>query len=263
MKVRLLGAHNAESLDTKLVSILIDGVLALDAGGLTSGLTLAQQAALKAVLLTHRHYDHIRDIAMLGLNTLERGTTAIYAPADVLDALVSHFLDGAIYPRLTERPSPDRPSLRLCPLEPLKEEMVEGYGVLPVPVSHGVPAVGYQVTSADGRALFYTGDTGPGLARCWEAVNPQLLIIETTLPDRFEEAALASRHLTPRHLGEELARFREMKGYLPRVILVHMSPYLDEEIRGEVEGVGRKLGVPIALGSAGMEVEIRSCNMIE
>ena len=36
MKIRFLGVHNIESDKAKLLSILIDDVLALDAGGLTS-----------------------------------------------------------------------------------------------------------------------------------------------------------------------------------------------------------------------------------
>jgi ribonuclease BN (tRNA processing enzyme) len=38
----------------------VDDVLALDAGGLTSSLALSEQLGLKAVLITHRHYDHVK-----------------------------------------------------------------------------------------------------------------------------------------------------------------------------------------------------------
>ena len=55
MKVKILGAHALESTETKFMSILVDGVLALDAGGLTSSLSLPSQEEIKAVLLTHSH----------------------------------------------------------------------------------------------------------------------------------------------------------------------------------------------------------------
>ena len=42
--LRFLGTHNAESRDTRLVSFLIDEVLAVDAGSLVSELTFAEQA---------------------------------------------------------------------------------------------------------------------------------------------------------------------------------------------------------------------------
>lgn len=62
MRIRFLGAHNTETLTTRLSGLLVDQALALDAGSLTASLTLSQQLSLKGVLLTHQHYDHIRDI---------------------------------------------------------------------------------------------------------------------------------------------------------------------------------------------------------
>jgi len=256
VEIEILGAHNAESRDTRLVCILIDGVLVLDAGGLTSGLSLSAQQTLKAILLSHHHYDHVRDVAMLGLNTMEMGTIEVWAPGEVLQVLVSHFMDGVVYPRLAERPTPERPSLRLCPLEPLEPLTIQGYRVLAMPVKHAVPTVGYLVASAEGRGLFYTGDTGPGLAECWQQVSPEVLITEVTLSDRFERAALTTGHLTPRLLKGELVEFRKLRGYLPRVILVHMSPYVEAEIGEEVGRVAGELGADIALGHEGMRVTI-------
>ena len=93
MKVRFLGAHNCETASTKLVSLLVDDILALDAGGLTSSLSIEAQLKLKAVLLTHHHYDHIRDVPALGMNALFYETSVpIYSTQAVRDALPSHWL---------------------------------------------------------------------------------------------------------------------------------------------------------------------------
>jgi len=48
MRIRFLGTHNAESKNTRLVSFLIDDVLAVDAGSLVSELTFAEQKQIKA-----------------------------------------------------------------------------------------------------------------------------------------------------------------------------------------------------------------------
>ncbi|MBI2287607.1 MAG: MBL fold metallo-hydrolase [Chloroflexi bacterium] len=88
MKVQILGAHNCESQNTRLVSLLVDDRLALDAGGLTSSLSFPAQQQLKAVLLTHQHYDHIRDIPALAMNFyLSRTAIDVYATSLVYDAL--------------------------------------------------------------------------------------------------------------------------------------------------------------------------------
>ena len=68
MNIRLLGAHNCESPNSKMVSLLIDGAIALDAGALTSSLSFEAQRKLRAIFLTHQHYDHVRDIPAIAMN---------------------------------------------------------------------------------------------------------------------------------------------------------------------------------------------------
>ncbi|GAG76974.1 unnamed protein product, partial [marine sediment metagenome] len=75
MHIQVLGAHNCESQNSKLISLLIDDVLAIDAGALTSSLSLEAQQKIKAILLTHQHYDHIRDIPTIAMNLFLRQAT--------------------------------------------------------------------------------------------------------------------------------------------------------------------------------------------
>jgi len=256
MNIRFLGAHNCESESTKLISLLIDDMLVIDAGAITSSLSLEAQQKIKAVLLTHQHYDHIRDMPTLGMNLLLHGASvAVYSLPVVHDIVTTHLLDDEIYPNFHQRPRRN-PTLKFNIIEPLRDEMIEGYSVLAVPVSHSVPAVGYQLTSPDGKVVFYTGDTGPGLAGCWRHVSPQLLIIEVTTSDKYKERAAEARHLTPSLLKEELISFREIKGYLPRVVAVHMSPALEKEIATEIAAVERELDCSITIAHEGMEVSL-------
>jgi len=255
MEVRILGAHHSESATARLVSILVDDVLALDAGSLTSGLSLSEQEKVKSIVLTHHHYDHIRDIPAIAINNYLR-TIKVYGTAATLDILSSYLLDGMIYPKFTEKPSPQSPALKLFTLEPYKEETIEGYKVLALPVYHSVPTVGYEVTSADDKSFFYSGDTGPGLSSCWDHISPQLLIINLTLPNRFEDIAIEASHLTPRLLERELVQFRQVKGYLPPVVTIHMNPQLEGEIRQEIAELARELGAEITLGYEGMRIAV-------
>ena len=155
-------------------------ILVVDAGGLTSSLSLDEQCSLKAVLLTHQHYDHIRDNPAFAINLAISGRTIdMYTTQQAYDVIAAYLLDGKIYPTFLEYP-PDNPILRFTIIEPLKSFQVEGYDILPVPVQHSVPTVGYQITSPDNKVFFYTSDTGPGLDECWENISPQLIIIEVT-----------------------------------------------------------------------------------
>jgi ribonuclease BN (tRNA processing enzyme) len=256
MNIRVLGAHNCERQNQKLVCLLIDGVLAIDAGGLTSSLSLEEQKKIRAVLLTHQHYDHVRDIPALGMNLFLGGAaTRIYSIPAALDALARHFLNSEVYTDFRQKPE-SNPTLKFTVLEPNKAETVEGYTVTAVPVHHGVPAVGYQVTSGDGRSVFYTGDTGPGLDECWRRVSPQLLIIEVTASDKYAEWAGGAGHLTPFLLKQELASFKKVSGYLPPVMAVHMNPDLEEEISVELAAVAKELDCSITLAYEGMEISL-------
>ena len=100
MELRILGAHNAESKTTRLESHLIDKVLVLDAGGLTRSLSFEEQAGIRAVILSHRHFDHVRDLLPLGISLLNSGKTVdVYAIEDTVKFVSEKLLDGTLYPK--------------------------------------------------------------------------------------------------------------------------------------------------------------------
>ena len=256
MNIQLLGAHSCESQNTKLTSLLIDDILVVDAGGLTSSLSFEAQRKLKAILLTHQHYDHIKDVPAIVFNfAMWDAGIDVYSTLPVYEILTTHLLNGKVYPKLLGWPH-ENPRIRFTVIEPYKTKQIEGYGILPVPVSHPVPTVGYQITSSDGKVLFYTGDTGPDLADCWGRIAPQLLITEVSAPDRFEELYKRRGHLTPTLLKQELTSFRELKGYLPQVVVVHINPGLEEETRTEIAAVAEELSHPISVGYEGMQLHL-------
>ena len=223
MRVRFLGAHNCESVATRYVSLLVDGALVLHAGGLTSTLSFGEQTGLQALCITHQHYDHIRDIPGLALNLAVQGSSIqVYATDDVRATIETHLLNGKVFPKFHELPTA-KPTVSLNVVRPYLSEMINGHKILPVPVNHGDTTVGYQVSDKQGKNIFYTADTGPGLSECWKHISPQLLIIDVTLSNAHEEFARETGHLTPNLLKQELITFRKLKGYLPEVIAVHMD----------------------------------------
>ena len=95
MKIRFLGVHNCESQNTKLTSLLIDDILVVDAGGLTSSLSFTAQQKLKAILLTHQHYDHIRDVPAIVFNfAMANAAIDIYSILPVYEILNTNLLNG-------------------------------------------------------------------------------------------------------------------------------------------------------------------------
>jgi ribonuclease BN (tRNA processing enzyme) len=256
MQIHILGAHHYESQDTKCISILIDNKIVIDAGGLTSNLSIQNQMNLQAILLTHKHYDHIRDVPMIALSLYRHGASIdIYSTSDVRNTIETHFLNGKVYPRFQEMPEA-KPTIRFYPVIPYEPEIIDGYRILALPVNHDGITVGYQVTDNEGKSLFYSADTGPGLIDCWQYLSPQLFVIDVTVPNRYEDLASNSGHLTPGLLKEELVKFQQIRGYLPEIIVVHMDPALEEEIREEIMAVSESLDAPIALAYEDMKLDI-------
>jgi ribonuclease BN (tRNA processing enzyme) len=257
MQVRILGAHSAEAKGQRMVSLLIDGIVALDAGGLTSSLSLSEQRKVRAVFLTHHHFDHSRDLVTLGANGATFSSPVdIYALNQTLDVLNFCLLDGKMYADFSKWPSKEKPFLQLKVIELLQPQNIHGYNVLPVPVQHSVPSVGFQVISKEGKSVFYTGDTGPGLEACWKNVSPQLLIIEVSGVNKSQDYLKSVGHLSAGLLKEELVQFRQTKGYIPRVVVIHIPPQFEREVRQEVKRVARDLRTRIDVGYEGMEISL-------
>ena len=258
MKLRFLGTHNVETASTCLGCLLVDEVVALDAGALTRHLSPVAMFNLQGVFLTHGHYDHIRDVPALGMNLYLNGKTLdLYGNSSTKENLAGCLMNGTIYSRFLEKP-PEKPTFRFNIIEPDTAFKFGKYEVLAVELPHSLPALGYQLTGADGKRIFYTGDTGPGLSKCFKSIAPDVMIVEVTASNRFTDffSNAEGQHLTPELLRRELKTFQRLKGYLPKIACVHMSPGIESEIEAEIKDIAAELNTQIYLAREGMTVTI-------
>lgn len=253
MDLRLLGVHNTETDTTRLSCALVDGRLALDAGSLCRGLGLEEQVRLDAVLLTHRHFDHVKDVAGVGMAKRTAGaSTPLVALAATHDGLAATLLEGTVWSRLYEKPDPAAPAWRRVDCTPGEPLDVAGYRVTPLAVPHSVPACGFLV-ERDGACLWFSGDTGPGMADGLLAsgARPDLLVTEVTYSDAYHPRALEQGHLTPSLLAVELDRLETAWGALPQVVIVHRDPLEEAALRLQLEAISRGVGWDLLLPDAG------------
>lgn len=257
MNIRFLGTHNTLSRDSRYTCFLIDGVLGVDAGSIASALTFAEQRKIEAVLLSHGHYDHIRELPALAFNSvLSDKAIRIYGTKETLELFSSRFSDGKIYPDFIHgTPHFEKPVLELHEVRALEPFATGEYEVLPVKIPHNPSSVGYEITK-DGKRLFYTSDTGPGLAEVWRNISPDLLITELTVPDRLLEFARESHHLCPGLLREELEEFQRQKGYLPQVLAAHRNPEFDPEIAQDIKQVFQGWTADVSLAVTGKDIPV-------
>jgi phosphoribosyl 1,2-cyclic phosphodiesterase len=258
VEIRILGAHLAEVKGARLTSILIDNSLVVDAGGLTSALSLAEQKKIETILLTHHHFDHTRDLVTLAANAgyYWRKQLTVWGLRYTLDIVADCLLGGKMYTNFFEYPDKEKPTVVLEAIEPYSRKPIAGYEVLAIPVKHSAPTVGYQVTSSDGKVLFYTGDTTMGVSDCWQHISPKLLIVEVAGPDKYADWLKQAGHLCARLLKEELIQFRRLKGYLPRIVVIHIGNPYEQEIKKEVAQVAQELEADISLGYEDMKITL-------
>lgn len=254
MEVRLLGAHQGQSNEIGFMSILVDGKLAIDAGGLTTALSLHEQEQIEAVLVTHRHYDHIKDLVGLAHNNWLLRSLHIYCIDDVRTALQSHIFNDVLWPTMSVQTGPYYP-ITWHKVEPGVPFEVMGYKVMPIEMSHTVPVVGYNL-ERDNGSFFYTADTRGDGAPSWTGIRPDLLIAETTMESANEQLAYTFGHMTPLSLGNELKAFCAKQGYYPKTVCVHINPHQEEQVIKELAELADELGADISAGKEGMRFTI-------
>jgi cAMP phosphodiesterase len=198
-------------------------------------MTVADQAALTACLVSHAHLDHIRDLATLADNRcqLRSPPLVIAGTKDTLDALRDHFFNNLIWPDFSKIPSDDQPTIVFQELDLEVPTQIGGFTVRAVGVSHTIDASGFIVD--DGRdAIAYSGDTGP-TERFWQVLNEVTnlrgLLMEVSFPNDEQALATASGHHTPRTLAVDLAKFRA-PGDLP-TLLYHIKPVFQSVVERE------------------------------
>ena len=258
MKIRVLGAHNLESRDTRHTCFLIDGVLGLDVGSLVSALSPGEQDEVLALLLTHKHFDHTRDIPTLGLARRDNPRAIdVYSLPDTLDGVRAHLIDGDVYPDFTKELNGAPPKYRFQPVEPWKRFKVLDYEVKPIPVPHPVPSIGYIVRSNSGNCMAYTGDTGGNLLPFFQdQFSPRVLFVDVTFPNRLESLAKLTGHLTPSLLRYEVLEALKMNISLPKIVAVHISLGDRDEVVQELSSVTTELGVDLTPGYEDMVVSL-------
>ena len=256
MKLRVLGAHNVESRHTRMESHLIDGALALDAGSLTRSLTHEELRGIRAIILSHRHFDHVKDLLPLGIAVRNEGVTIdVYAIQDTVEAVTETLMNGRLFPDFLSSPSAEAPTFRMRTVEFYQPFDALGYTAMAAPVPHSVPAAGFQI--ADGElSLFYTGDTGRGLGDAWEHVAPDVLLTEVTFGNENEAGARAAGHLTPKLLMDELNRFKAIHGRAPRVVVSHINPAWEDAVRRELAEITEATGQAFTISEADMSIDL-------
>ncbi len=232
--VRILGCSAGAFRGLRSTALLVNQDTLIDCGSGAGDLTLAEMAAVRQVVLTHSHLDHIMFLPLLADATLlvRSSPLMVYALPETLQALRQHLFNGVLWPDYTTQPNPASPYIQLIPIRLGETVVLSGCRYTALPARHSIPAVGYWL-DADSGSLAFSGDSGD-CPEFWEAVNGignlRYVMIETTMRD--EDAATAERggHTTPKQLACSVARLQR-----PAELLVtHIDPDKREAVHTQV-----------------------------
>lgn len=243
MDVRILGCHGAQFPGYNTTSFLLDGTILIDAGTVTSVLSLEEQKNIDCILVTHVHLDHVCDMMFLADNIYyhrkEYTAIIVVGTQGIVDALRTHLFNNIIWPDFSVVPDPENPVIRFKLIQPGVKFQLDNLTITAVRVNHTVETVAY-VIEFEGGSVIFIGDTGP-TEEIWKVARKlnslKAIFVEVSLPNSMEAVADVTCHFTPAGLGRELAK---LDAPTPHIYLYHMKPQYEEIIREEIDSIGNR-----------------------
>jgi len=242
MKIRVLGCYGSQLPHHNTTSFLLEKSILVDAGTVTTVLSLEEQLRIDYVFVTHAHLDHVRDIMFLVDNLYyakRKRPLTICSSRGIIESLHRHLFNNVIWPDFSKIPSTKAPLIKFEILAPGRKKILGDWQVRAIGVHHTVETIGFMMETK-GKAVLFLGDTGP-TEGVWKVVRGmkqlEALFVETSLPSGMQGIADQTGHLTPITLMGELKKMKDVK---LKIYLYHMKPQYAEAIRREVTAIHDK-----------------------
>jgi ribonuclease BN (tRNA processing enzyme) len=234
MKIEILGCSGSVMKGFNTTSILVNEDILIDAGSAASVLPDDGICAIRHILITHSHIDHIKELPFI-LDTLllqqSHGVT-VWGSKDTINALNKNIFNGIIWPKIRELNN-HKEFVKFEEV-PDKEFSAGNIRIRPIHVEHIRGSLSYLISEGDNCVLI-SGDTGYNQAlfdlACSLGARLKAFFIEVSFPDSMNELAQLTRHITPMLLRKGIA---EHVSPSTRVIAYHIKPKHIDEVVAEL-----------------------------
>lgn len=192
--------------------------------------TASERSAIRDIVLTHAHLDHIAGLPLFIDDQFSELTEAvrIHATAEVIEILERDIFNWSVYPRFSELQNSHGKVMEYRQFAQGESFQVGELLFESLEVNHKVPCSGF-IISDDSSSIAITGDTW-SMDSFWTALSRRklsALLIECAFPDELMDLAEMSRHLTPKTLAAELEKFEDSDC---EVFIINVKPSYRESV---------------------------------
>lgn len=235
--IKVLGASGSKAKNHNTTSFQIFKDIIIDAGNVLNALE-NETKDINHIFLTHSHADHIADLPFIIETFFEERSSplTIYALEETIDVLQKHSFNNKIWPDFTKIKllKNDNFSLILKPIKINETINIHNYFIKAIHAEHIAGSCGYIVTKKN-QSFIISGDTyiNPIL---WEEINNnktiKSLIIECSFPDKLENLATLTKHLTPSLIAKQL---QNLKRKDISIFFYHLKPTYKKELLNDIK----------------------------
>ncbi len=235
--IKILGASGSKAKNLNTTSFQIFKDIVVDAGNILNALGDDAQY-VNHIFLTHSHSDHITDLPFIIETFFEKRDTplTIYALKETIEVLKKHSFNNLIWPDFTKIKllKSNKFSLILKEIEVDEIITIHNYKIKAIPAVHIEGSCGFVISKKQ-EAFIISGDTYKN-PRIWEEINKNLnikaILLECSFPDKFDDLAKTTRHLTPKLIAEELKNLNRNN---ISIFLYHLKPIFLKEIKRDIK----------------------------
>ncbi len=241
MEIRVLGCHGAQLPGYNTTSFLLNNNILIDAGTVTSLLSLDEQIDIDYIFVTHAHLDHVKDIAFLAdnLHVKKKYPIEIITTQGIIDILRENLFNNIIWPDFSVIPNRETPVIKFRAINPGSSYSVDSITVQAILVNHIIETVAF-VIRFEGGSVIFIGDTGP-TEDIWDIANKledlKAIFIETSFPDDMKDIAEAAGHFTPASFNNELKKLSLFESV--DIYLYHLKPQYYTLIENQISSISR------------------------